>query len=322
MPGLKPAAEVVERWRLARAERRLWSQAPSVEHLRELMAWFCEGELSGWPGHPGPRAEETSEIAPALAAANRHGLLTTGSQPGCLNHNGDGWDQRPAVDGLATADTVAKLRRLVAGTRLQLIVHETPARWRANYDRAVLVTRENGEERTGFGAQLTERQIDSMFSGVNPEVAAQLVEMRQVTIVDPEWGDHDLLWRRLSEPDWDNPPPPPAPEATPPQSPASRTTTPNSSSTGAGTAMTSITDVRAGIAVAVDYAQQSMGALQQAFADLEQAQGALMHAVDGSGQADVSEAVAMLARAVENVAETQQIVAAAVQSAESIGARL
>ena len=50
--------------------------------------------------------------------------------------------------------------------------------------------------------------------------------------------------------------------------------------------MASIEEVRAGINAANDKANESLGALQQAHASLEQAQGELMRVTEGSGQAD------------------------------------
>jgi hypothetical protein len=70
--------------------------------------------------------------------------------------------------------------------------------------------------------------------------------------------------------------------------------------------MASIEEVRAGIALANDKASESLGALQQAHSSLEQAQGALLRATEGSGQADVSEANGLLAQAVGSISEVQQ----------------
>ena len=86
--------------------------------------------------------------------------------------------------------------------------------------------------------------------------------------------------------------------------------------------MASIEDVRAGIMLAVDKAGESLGALQQAYASLEQALGLLMHATEGSPQADVSRAVGLFSQAVGNVQEVQQAVKAGMTEAEAVGARL
>lgn len=86
--------------------------------------------------------------------------------------------------------------------------------------------------------------------------------------------------------------------------------------------MSSIEEVRAGIAMANDQSAQSLGALQQAHSSLEQAQGALLRTTEGSAQAGVSEANGLLARAVGGITEVQQAVQAAIQAAESVAARL
>ena len=67
--------------------------------------------------------------------------------------------------------------------------------------------------------------------------------------------------------------------------------------------MASIDEVRAGISQATDKAQESLGALQQAHSSLEEAQGLLSRAVEGSGQADAQEATGHLAQAIGTITE-------------------
>ena len=86
--------------------------------------------------------------------------------------------------------------------------------------------------------------------------------------------------------------------------------------------MASIEDVRAGIALANEKANESLGALQQAHASLEQAQDALMRATEGSGQADASEANGLLAQAVGSIEEVRQQVSAAISASEGVANRL
>ena len=86
--------------------------------------------------------------------------------------------------------------------------------------------------------------------------------------------------------------------------------------------MASIDEVRAGIAAANDKATESLGALQQAHASLEQAQSTLMRATEGSGQADVTEANGMLAQAVGSIEEVRQQVSAAISASEDVANRL
>ncbi len=185
-------------WSRRRAERRLWANVATVDELAELLARFVEGELTEWPYHAGPREPETVEIAPALATANRNGFLTIGSQPGRSEETGNGWEQRAAVDGLATPEVVGQLRDLVTGTRLQMQAR-MPASWKTDYSTAVPVTRLGNHEHTVFGAVVPPREIGFMFDGVPDDVVDQLIDMHQVAIVDPEWGDHDLLWQRLAQ---------------------------------------------------------------------------------------------------------------------------
>lgn len=86
--------------------------------------------------------------------------------------------------------------------------------------------------------------------------------------------------------------------------------------------MASIEEVRAGIAAANEKATESLGALQQAHASLEQAQGSLMRATEGSGQADVTEANGLLAQAVGSIEEVRQQVSAAISASEDVANRL
>ena len=86
--------------------------------------------------------------------------------------------------------------------------------------------------------------------------------------------------------------------------------------------MASIDEVRAGISLANDKANESLGALQQAHASLEQAQGALMRVTEGSGQADVTEANGLLAQAVGSIEEVRQQVSAAISASEDVANRL
>lgn len=86
--------------------------------------------------------------------------------------------------------------------------------------------------------------------------------------------------------------------------------------------MASIEEVRAGIGLANDKASESLGALQQAHSSLEQAQGLLQRATEGSSQADAPEATGLLTQAMGSINEVQQSVQAAIQAAEGVANRL
>ncbi|WP_214403983.1 hypothetical protein [Pseudonocardia lacus] len=84
----------------------------------------------------------------------------------------------------------------------------------------------------------------------------------------------------------------------------------------------SIDEVKSGIMQACSQISESNGALQQANSALQQAQGTLQRVTQGTSQADVSEAIALLNRAMDGVQEVQQAADAAVQAAEGVAARL
>jgi hypothetical protein len=202
-----------ERWwdRMTRklTESSRWHQAESLADLGELVAQFCEGKLLATPGHDGPRDPETREIAGPLAHANRQGFVTSNSQPGCARRGEgyeDGYEQRAEVTGWATPATAEKLQRLFAGTRIQVrAVTDRPRR--ASYDNAVNVSR----------SVMPEGTWEHTVTGFVPGRSTRFIDLGRpdliegaawVTVYDPEWGNHSLLWDRLSQPDWDHPEPP------------------------------------------------------------------------------------------------------------------
>jgi methyl-accepting chemotaxis protein len=86
--------------------------------------------------------------------------------------------------------------------------------------------------------------------------------------------------------------------------------------------MASIEEVRAGITLANQKASESLGALQQAHSQLEEAQSSLTRVTEGSAQSDVNEANGQLQQAVQSISEVQQLVQTAISTAEGISQRL
>ncbi|HEY0572638.1 MAG TPA: hypothetical protein VGD73_00955 [Pseudonocardia sp.] len=86
--------------------------------------------------------------------------------------------------------------------------------------------------------------------------------------------------------------------------------------------MASIEEVRAGITLANQKASESLGALQQAHSQLEEAQSSLTRVTEGSAQADVNDANGQLQQAVQSISEVQQLVQTAISTAEGISQRL
>jgi hypothetical protein len=198
-----------------RAERRMWSKAATLQDLGEVTAQWAEGRMLFHPGgyDEGP-AEETLEIAPALAKLNRAGFVTSGSQPGIgpvVGFDSCMWWQRAAVDGFTDPDTAAKLEKACDATGLILINHG-PAGWRTKLETRELVTASFVNEgdgsappevsdapyygHTAFGAHLSKRAVKFDFDGYGADA---LVRAEQVTIIDPIWGRKELLWDVLTE---------------------------------------------------------------------------------------------------------------------------
>jgi hypothetical protein len=86
--------------------------------------------------------------------------------------------------------------------------------------------------------------------------------------------------------------------------------------------MPSFREDQAVIALANDKAAESLGPLQQAHASVEQAQGVLLRVTEGTSQADVSEALGLLAHALDGITEVQRSVSAAIQVSEGVANRL
>jgi hypothetical protein len=183
-----------------RADRKRWASAQTLNDLGELTACWLAGELVQTPNHAGPPCAETIELIDVLAAANRAGFVTESSQPGRSDIRQSGsyaecGMQRAAVQGFAGDDVMAALRQAVAGTGLTFLASRAPRRtdWRT----AIVVTLDDGEPFTWFGATPSRRDLAGDYDYCRKSVVAALQDAWQVTIVDPEWGRNDRLWPAL-----------------------------------------------------------------------------------------------------------------------------
>lgn len=188
------------RWRKVRADRRRWAGARSLAELGELMARWLEGELSVWPGYAvaGPD-EETADLIPLLARANRAGFLTDASQPGCDEPGFDGgrWEQRAAVSGLVgDEELLFALARVAETHRLTILVRTTDE---AGQKPGVTATKVDGEPFTAFGLGLSRRDLRHIWQGVSRPAIDEITGAVQVTLVDPVYGRNDRLWLALDE---------------------------------------------------------------------------------------------------------------------------
>jgi hypothetical protein len=177
-----------------RASAYAWSAATTVDHLRELTAKWLEGTVAH---HPGYFLDcETLEIADDLAAINRAGLLTMCSQPGNSGHtapDGAVWEQRPAVEGLCTAEVATAIKRLFEHTPAIVITDQiscTPFPQR----NGLVVTLVDGRNWTWFGDTVPLDGLASEFRWCSDDVIDQFVGMWQVTVIWPAYNDSRELW--------------------------------------------------------------------------------------------------------------------------------
>lgn len=184
--------------------RNPWRSARTLADLGELTARWLEGDLDEVPGYGGPPDEETRPLVPALAALNRAGYVTIGSQPGETGRGVDGgfWEQRAAVDGLASGLLVWRIAGAAERAGLTVITHDPAGRPRwGTRGQAVPVTREDGEDCTWFGAQVSRHHLSDSwtgFGGCHRDAVRAVLRAYQVTVIDPEWGRPGLLWEVLS----------------------------------------------------------------------------------------------------------------------------
>lgn len=189
-------------YRILRAERGLWAQARTFPEIGGLTARWLEGGMSHHPGYCGQPDKETTEILKPLIHANVRGFVTIGSQPGVdpvRGYDGHLWHQRAAVDGFINYGTLMVLRQLTEGTRLIVEVHPTTRKRRNDYSHIHPVTGyvDGSWNGTHFGCVLSRREIEFEFGETHPDGVWSLIMADQVTIVDPWWGDHSLLWEVL-----------------------------------------------------------------------------------------------------------------------------
>jgi len=191
--------------KMSRADRRAWKQVRTLAELGELTARWLEGDIasrSGYMPNRGPDPE-TTELIPTLAACNRAGYLTEGSQPGLAptpGYDGRLWSQRAAVFGFADDATLARVRAAVEGTELVLITYCNPSKrgqrsrlWRVPIA-GMAVTATGDRVSTEFGARMSLGDLEDCFAELGREGFAVVRAARQVTVIDPAWGRNDVLW--------------------------------------------------------------------------------------------------------------------------------
>jgi hypothetical protein len=185
-----------------------WENAWTLADLGEVTARWLEGRVDAHPnGHDVPDPE-TTELVPVLAAANRAGFVTDGSQPGETSATGPygSWQQRAAVTGFCDAVTFFALADLAHAAGLEVRVRAMPPRRRIRLpfsqlrrEPGIPVSRSTGYGvMTDFGTPMFWEDICTSFWVCSDGALEQLAEAWQVTLVDPCWGRNDRLWSVLA----------------------------------------------------------------------------------------------------------------------------
>lgn len=176
----------------------VWRDARSIADIGQAMANWMEGRGPDWPGYYGPFGQEEENgarhLIPILAAANRAGFVTTGSQPASDGYwDGARWRQRAHVDGVVHARSPL-LGRLTALERQGFHIY------RGWPKRAVVVTDRDGEPQTGFGGfRLGRDHAAREWHGIGRHALRELKDHGvRLNVVDPVWGRDDRLWPALA----------------------------------------------------------------------------------------------------------------------------
>lgn len=186
---------------MSRTDRARWRAARSIADLAELTALWLEGRIASHPGvmpNCGPD-EETSDLVPVLALANRNGYLTDNSQPGTSGTGFDGrwWEQRAAVTGWVRCDQAGidlVNQILVPAQAAGLIVC-------ADSHHGLPVTCVDGHPYTTFGGPLSKRDLRTIWPAhlIHRDLFRQLQGAIQLTVIDPAYGRNDRLWNVLAK---------------------------------------------------------------------------------------------------------------------------
>ncbi|POX58874.1 hypothetical protein C3492_35680 [Streptomyces sp. Ru62] len=175
---------------LKRPLDRRWKTAETLADLGDLMALWLEGEITSWPGYApgyGPD-EETRELIPTLAAANRAGYVTIASQPGI--HPEMGFDglirkQKAAVEGFVRDRNL--LRDLVDAAYEAGIDVEVAGTLDTG-ERGIVVTLRDGKPHTAFGGYLNGAELRGMWPGIGSGALDDVFRSVRITLAAPEYG--------------------------------------------------------------------------------------------------------------------------------------
>lgn len=186
--------------RMSRADRERWYAARDLRDLGRLTALWLEGEIKSQPGYEpgcGPD-EETEELIPVLARANRAGYVTDGSQPGLadtIGFDGATWTQRAAVEGWIAPDRAPELADAARRAGLIVITHTVLNRRFARRCREFIdVTLRENQVCTGFGSQRRASDIRFQYDECHRAVINAVINSWQLTIAAADYGPDQTVW--------------------------------------------------------------------------------------------------------------------------------
>ncbi|MFF4902586.1 DUF6919 domain-containing protein [Streptomyces sp. NPDC001068] len=176
---------------MSRLDRNRWKAAQNLGQLGGLMALWLEGHVASWPGYQpnwGPD-EETHELIPTLAAANRAGYVTIASQPGfdpVKAYDGRIWQQRAAVEGFVCDGDLRRALVEAAGKAgLEYEVADTMD----TGEKGIVVTLRGGKPHTGFGGYIDDWNLrHTIWRGIGIGALNDVFRSVRVTIAAPEYG--------------------------------------------------------------------------------------------------------------------------------------
>lgn len=161
-----------------------WQEARTYSEICELTAQFIEGRSPFIPGYDSVPDEETEEITGYLAAMNRAGFLTTGSQPG--EH-----EQRAFVNGFAHEHVARRIARVTLYTDLYVLA--APPWAVGGYHIPVGLI----DFRPCIWSGFSSAEFEWFEEVCSTEVMRELVQTWSISAIDLSWGRKDYLWQNL-----------------------------------------------------------------------------------------------------------------------------
>jgi len=176
-------------------DARFWAQARTLGDLGWLTARWLEGDIAYQPAWEGPPDAETEVLRPTLAEINRHGFVTHFAVSGEPTQHGA--LQRAVVSGFCDEAKLTRIQQTTLATDLVLLAYPPGASF-GGLQLPVSLSEGAGEAWRWAGATIGAETIGEYYGGdCHPTAVKALCDAWQATLLDPHWGQNDLLWERL-----------------------------------------------------------------------------------------------------------------------------